>query len=71
MTNLDTTTPTGISEHFYKSLSKLNQNEQTQVQRTVFDFLQNPLHPSLKLHRLERSCKELCVRFCVKKGGTS
>ena len=54
MTNLDTTTPTGISEHFYKSLSKLNQNEQTQVQRTVFDFLQNPLHPSLKLHRLER-----------------
>ncbi|MGC8904897.1 3'-5' exonuclease [Thermus sp.] len=43
-----------IAEPFYKSLSKLTREEQDQVRETVFLFLQNPKHPSIKWHKLRK-----------------
>lgn len=45
---------TAIAESFYKSLSRLTQEEQDRVREAVFSFLENPKHPSLKLHKLEK-----------------
>ncbi|BDG19028.1 DNA helicase [Thermus thermophilus] len=43
-----------IADSFYKSLAKLTREEQNRVRETVFLFLENPKHPSLNMHRLER-----------------
>jgi mRNA-degrading endonuclease YafQ of YafQ-DinJ toxin-antitoxin module len=43
-----------IADSFYKSLSKLTSEEQNRVRENVFLFLQNPKHPSLKMHKLEK-----------------
>jgi len=43
-----------IADSFYKSLAKLTREEQDRVRETVFLFLQNPRHPSLKMHKLEK-----------------
>ncbi|WP_347240591.1 hypothetical protein [Thermus sp.] len=43
-----------IAESFYKSLSELTREEQDQVRETVFLFLQNPKHPSIKWHKLRK-----------------
>lgn len=45
---------TVIADSFYKSLAKLTREEQNRVRETVFLFLENPKHPSLNMHRLER-----------------
>ncbi|WP_038069813.1 3'-5' exonuclease [Thermus scotoductus] len=43
-----------IADSFYKSLAELTREEQDRVRETVFLFLENPKHPSLNMHRLER-----------------
>ncbi|WP_448568974.1 3'-5' exonuclease [Thermus sp.] len=43
-----------IADSFYKSLAKLTREEQDRVREAVFLFLQNPRHPSLKMHKLEK-----------------
>jgi len=43
-----------VADSFYKSLSRLTREEQDRVRETAFLFLQNPKHPSLKMHKLEK-----------------
>lgn len=44
----------GIADSFFQSLSKLTREQQNQVRKAAFLLLQNPQHPSLKMHRLEK-----------------
>ncbi|KGQ21516.1 3'-5' exonuclease [Thermus filiformis] len=43
----------GFTDHFFKGLEALSREEQNRVREAVFAFMQDPKHPSFKLHRLE------------------
>ena len=44
-----------ISDTFTDSLAKLTGEEQKSVKTTAFDLQLNPAHPSMSLHRIEKS----------------
>jgi len=43
-----------LADHFLKSLGTLTREEQARVYDAVFAFIQNPRHPGLSLHRLDK-----------------
>src|ERR1700676_3788816 len=44
-----------IADTFTDSLARLNGEEQKAVKTTAFDLQLNPAHPSLQLHKIEKS----------------